>query len=98
VAGGTVRGIVFDEGAARDIERRLRADGYAVTVGREPFAGEDDDEDHPWAVETDAPVAALDLLLDAHDGWLDDDTNATGGPPPAPLQLPTAPRRRHQEP
>lgn len=67
-----MRGIVFDEDAARDIERRLRRDGYAVTVGRERFAGEDDDEDHAWAVETDAPLVALELLLDAHDGWLDD--------------------------
>src|ERR687884_365526 len=59
-----VRGIVFDEDAARDIERRLRADGYAVTVTRERYAGEDDDEDHPWAIETDAPAVALDLLLE----------------------------------
>jgi hypothetical protein len=93
-----VRGIVFDEDAARDIERRLRADGYAVTVTREPLAGEDDDEDHPWAIRTDAPVAALDLLLDTHDGWLDDEAGTTGGLPPAPFPLPTAPRRRHHEP
>ena len=97
VAGGTVRGIVFDEDAARDIERRLRADGYAVTVTREPNALEDDDEDHPLSVETDAPAASLDLLLDAHDGWLDDDAGTTGGPPVPPLQLPDAPRRRHRE-
>jgi 8-oxo-dGTP diphosphatase len=86
------RGIVFDEDAAREIERRLREDGYAATVGRERYAGEDDDEDHPWAVETDAPAVALDLLLEAHDGWLDD-----GADPPAdtPLELPDAPRRRH---
>ena len=89
-----MRGIVFDEAAARDIERRLRADGYAVTVTREPFAGEDDDEDHPWAIETDAPETALDLLLDVHDGWLDDGPAA----PPAgvPLELPDAPRRQHR--
>ena len=94
-----VRGIVFDEDAARDIERRLRADGYAVTVSREPLAGEDDDEDHPWAIQTDAPVAALDLLLDAHDGWLDDDPSdslATGRPV-TPVELPDAPRRRHRQ-
>lgn len=92
-----VRGIVFDEEAARDIERRLRADGYAVTVTRERYAGEDDDEDHPWAVETDAPVAALDLLLDTHDGWLDDGPAAGAGQPVAPLELPDAPRRRHHQ-
>lgn len=92
------RGIVFDEDAARAVERRLRADGYAVSVIREPFAGEDDDEDHPWAVETDAPVVALDLLLDAHDGWLDDSApEDRGGPPTTPFVLPDAPRRRHRE-
>ena len=88
------RGIVFDEQAAREVERRLRADGYAVTVAREPFAGEDDDEDHPWAVETDAPATALDLLLDAHDGWLEDGSSEP--PLTPPLDLPDAPKRRHR--
>lgn len=87
------RGIVFDEDAARAIERRLRADGYAVTVGRERYAGEDDDADHPWAVETDAPGVALDLVLEAYDGWLDD---GTGSAADTPLELPDAPRRRHR--
>jgi 8-oxo-dGTP diphosphatase len=88
------RGIVFDEEWARTIERRLRADGYAATVRRERYAGEDDDEDHPWAVETDAPATALDLLLDAYDGWLDD--GVLGQAPVTPLELPDAPRRRHR--
>jgi hypothetical protein len=90
-----IRGIVFDQEAADLIATRLRADGYAATVAREPFAGEDDDEDHPWAVRTDAPAAALDLLLDAHDGWLDEGTEARAATPP--LVLPDAPRRRHDE-
>jgi hypothetical protein len=87
------RGIVFDEEAARVIERRLRTDGYAATVTREQYAGEDDDEDHPWAITTDAPAVALDLLLELHDGWLDveDETPAT------PFELPDGPRRRHRE-
>jgi hypothetical protein len=98
-----VRGIVFDEQAAREIERRLRADGYAVTVTRERFAGEDDDEDHPWAVDTDAPAVALDLLLDAHDGWLEEGGTGTSTgtstevAPSEPWDLPAAPRRRHRE-
>ena len=91
-----VRGIVFDEEAARDIERRLRADGYDVTVTRERYAGEDDDEGHPWAVNTDAPSFALDLLLEAHDGWLDEGTTEAR-PSPPPVDLPGAPRRRHRD-
>jgi 8-oxo-dGTP diphosphatase len=91
---GRVRGIVFEEEAARAIERRLRTDGYAVTVARERFAGEDDDEDHPWAIETDAPATALDLLLDAHDGWLEDEVAEPNVA--APLELPDAPRLRHR--
>ena len=93
-----VRGIVFDEGAAREIERRLRADGYAATVSRVRLAGEDDDEDHPWAVDTDAPGVALDLMLEAHDGWLEEDVPPGGaGGAPTPWQLPDAPRRRHRD-
>lgn len=89
------RGIFFDEDAARDVERRLLADGYAVTLTREPFAGEDDDEDHPWAVVTDAPAVVLELLVDQHDGWLDEDIADLDRPLPAPAPLPDAPRRRH---
>ncbi|RZI82851.1 MAG: (deoxy)nucleoside triphosphate pyrophosphohydrolase, partial [Microbacterium sp.] len=44
-----MRGIFFDEDAVRTVERQLLADGFEVTVTRERFAGEDDDEDHPWA-------------------------------------------------
>lgn len=89
-----VRGIVFDEDSARAIQRQLIADGYAATLTRERYAGEDDDEDHAWSVETDAPAVALDLLLDAHDGWLDD---GVGEQAATPLDLPDAPRRRHRE-
>jgi hypothetical protein len=50
-----VRGIFFDEDDARAAAAQLRADGFAAEVAREALAGEDDDEDHPWAVTTDAP-------------------------------------------
>lgn len=88
-----MRGIFFDEDAVRDVERQLIADGFDVTVTRERFAGEDDDEDHPWALVTDAPPIVLELLVDQHDGWLDDDA-----PPPhePPAPLPSAPKRLHR--
>ena len=91
-----VRAIFFDEDDARAVVTRLRADGFEAHVERERLAGEDDDEDHPWAVLSDAPAFMLEVLVDAHDGWLDEEE---GGPErehgdlPAPLHLPTAPRR-----
>jgi hypothetical protein len=92
-----VRGIFFDEDDARAAVARLVADGYAAALSRERLAGEDDDEDHPWAVTTDAPEHVLDLLVDTYDGWLDtedDDPGPSGGGPAAPpLDLPTSPLR-----
>ncbi len=80
----------FEEEQARTAVARLRSDGFEAVCGREPFAGEDDDEDHPWVVTTDAPSAMLELLVETFDGWLEPDE-----PPPAPrpLSLPDAPRR-----
>ena len=86
-----MRGIFFDEDDARAAAARLRADGYDARVERERLAGEDDDEDHPWAVVSDAPGLMLEVLVDAHDGWLDEGEEQ--GPPLPPLDLPASPRR-----
>jgi hypothetical protein len=67
-------------------------DGFEAELDRERLAGEDDDEDHPWAVVTDAPQLMLELLVDAHDGWLDVDEPAPTVVLP-PLDLPAAPKR-----
>ncbi|GAA1918426.1 hypothetical protein GCM10009737_19880 [Nocardioides lentus] len=104
-----MRGIFFDADAAHTVAARLRDEGWDAVVLRERLAGEDDDEDHPWAVTTDAPSFVLDLLVDTHDGWLDDEqvdpgprTGGTGGAGgtggTVPLDLPTAPRRLKREP
>jgi hypothetical protein len=85
-----VRGIFFDEDTAREVAARLAGGGYDAHVARERLSGEDDDEDHPWAVLTDAPEFVLDLLVDEYDGWLDADPDV---PAPSPLDLPTGPRR-----
>lgn len=85
-----MRGIFFDEDDARAVVDRLLADGYDARLERERYAGEDDDEDHPWAVLTDAPPVALEILVEEYDGWLDLDADV---PPPAPLDLPSEPRR-----
>ena len=89
----TVRAVFYDEDDARAVAARLTSDGFEATVARERLAGEDDDEDHPWAVVTDAPAFLLEVLVDAHDGWLDDEGPAPPPAVPPPLELPDAPRR-----
>ncbi|MEX0427590.1 (deoxy)nucleoside triphosphate pyrophosphohydrolase [Nocardioides sp. DS6] len=89
------RGIFFEEDDARSAAAQLRAEGWSADVVRERYHGEDDDEDHPWAVVTDAPLLVLELLVDEYDGWLDapGDDGPDGSLAPEPLDLPTAPRR-----
>jgi mutator protein MutT len=89
--GRRLRGIFFDEESARTVAGRLRGDGWDAEVVRERYQGEDDDEDHPWAVLTDAPEPALEVLVDEFDGWLD--LAGPQVPPALPLDLPSAPRR-----
>ena len=96
----TLRAVFHEEDDALAVAARLRRDGFEATLARDRFAGEDDDEDHPWAVATDAPEYLLDLLVEEHDGWLDhgDRPPGTSGrpgavPPAAPLELPDGPRR-----
>ncbi len=86
-----MRAIFFDEEHARAAAARLSSDGWQASVQRERLAGEDDDEDHPWAVVGDAPAFVLELLVDEYDGWLDEGTAAA--PPLPPLDLPVAPKR-----
>ena len=89
-----MRAIFFDEDDAQAVVARLRADGFEAAVDRERLAGEDDDEDHPWAVTSDAPAFMLEVLVDTHDGWLDEGEYAeTTQPSLPPLDLPAAPRR-----
>ena len=89
-----MRAVFFDEDDAAAVVARLRADGFEATLERERLAGEDDDEDHPWAVLTDAPELMVELLVDEHDGWLDrEDEDPAAAPPLPPLDLPAAPRR-----
>ena len=89
-----MRGIFFDEDDARAVVARLSDDGFDASLVRERLAGEDDDEDHPWAVLSDAPEVVLELLVERYEGWLD--LPEPPGPT-APLDLPSAPRRRIRE-
>jgi hypothetical protein len=85
-----VRAIFFDEDHARTVVTRLIRDGYSASLVRERLAGEDDDEDHPWAVLSDAPELVLEMYVDEYDGWLDAGEDEPAAPP---LELPTEPRR-----
>lgn len=97
----TTRAVFGDAEAARTVATRLRADGFEATVVKAPFAGEDDDEDHAWAVSTDAPTVMVELLAEEHEGWWEDDEAAGPSTPPVPpapsapppVELPDGPRR-----
>ena len=95
VLGGTSRAVLDDPDLAHALARDLERAGHAARVARDPLAGEDDDEDHPWTVDTAAPLPVLERLLEGRDGWLD--PGPVGEHPPGvPLDLPRAPRRRHR--
>src|SRR3954453_1615986 len=83
----TVLALFFDDADARAVAVRLRARGFQAAVTRHRFAGEDDDDDQPWAVLTDAPTVMVDLLLEEYDGWLDE---PAAGPAAAPAPGPAA--------
>jgi hypothetical protein len=89
-----MHGVFFDEDQARAVVGRLLRDGFDASCAREPFAGEDDDEDHPWVVSSDAPVLMLELLVEEYDGWLEPDEPSV---PATPFELPSAPRRVKRE-
>jgi hypothetical protein len=87
------RAVFWEEAGARAAAERLADHGCAAEVVRERFAGEDDDEDHPWAVLTDAPRGLVEPLVAEHDGWLEAESPPSGAPVTRPLDLPGGPRR-----
>ena len=92
------RGVFDDRDTAEEVVALLRAEGYDAWSEREAFAGEDDDEDHAWAVVTEAPDVRLEILTEEHEGWFDVTEPATVTEPaprtgPAPMDLPGGPRR-----
>lgn len=89
----SVRVALDAEDDARAVADRLRAAGFDARVERDRFAGEDDDEDHAWVVLTDAPPFLVEVVAEEYDGWVDDTVDAPPDLPPAPLDLPDAPRR-----
>lgn len=97
-----MRAIFFDDAAAAAAQARLAGAGYTAEVVRERLAGEDDEDDHPWAVLSDAPEVVLDLLVEEFEGWLDFEDQPSADFPgsvrgasgtPGPMDLPEAPKR-----
>jgi hypothetical protein len=83
--------VFHEQDDAEAVVARLRREGWDAMVAQDRFAGEDDDEDHAWAVLTDAPETVLELLAEEHEGWVDHEVLPPAARPP--LGLPEAPRR-----
>ncbi|MDD9350156.1 MULTISPECIES: (deoxy)nucleoside triphosphate pyrophosphohydrolase [unclassified Mumia] len=93
----TVAEAHFDEGEdAEHVLEQLHAQGFAASVHREGFAGEDDSEDRAWLVRVEDPAAAhrLEELVDEVDlAWMVVTGPAPVVPPPDAPPLPSGPRR-----
>jgi hypothetical protein len=78
--------VLRERDVAEELADELALEGFAeVRVIREALAGEDDAEDHDWAVyvrDDDADPAPtrsrLQALAEAHEGWYDPDPFGRG--------------------
>lgn len=86
------RAFFYEEDDATTVVERLTAEGWEAEASRERFHGEDDDEDHPWLVVTDAPAMLVEAMTDEYDGWMDFPEDAPDASI-APAPLPDAPKR-----
>jgi hypothetical protein len=67
----TVRAVFYERDDASAAADALHAQGYAAWLRKERFHGEDDELDHPWAIETDAPDEVVSGLVTEQTGWLE---------------------------
>ncbi|WP_229051680.1 hypothetical protein [Aeromicrobium sp. Leaf350] len=88
--------IYFDEADdAAELVKALTAEGYAADLRREPFAGEDDAEDHAWALTVSPFDERVVEMVDVYGGWMPGDERLPAeGTGPA---LPDGPKRRGRE-
>lgn len=63
--------------------------GYATTLRREAFAGEEDWEDRAWVLLVVPFDDRVVELVDVHGGWMPGDDRPSAQPP----DLPTGPKR-----
>ena len=76
-----------DEAAA--LVAALEDEGYATTLRREAFAGEEDWDDRAWVLLVVPFDDRVVELIDVHGGWTTGDERPASAPP----ALPTQPKR-----
>ena len=82
--------IFFDaEEDAAELIAALTAEGYSATLREEPFAGEDDAQDHGWTLHVEPFDDGVVAMVDVYGGWLPGDPHLAPDPP----DLPDEPRR-----
>jgi hypothetical protein len=67
----TLRAVFYERDDASAGAEALQAQGYAAWLRKERFHGEDDELDHPWSIETDAPEEVVAALVTEETGWLE---------------------------
>jgi len=92
----SITGYFFDEDLARLVAGQLRAGGFEATVQRGRFAGEDDDEDQPWVLDTDAPDLVVEIAVEEAGGWVEYEHPGSASTLPDPPPLPTGPIRSRE--
>lgn len=82
--------VYFDsDDDAAELVGALEAEGYATTLTREGFAGEDDSEDRAWLLRVEPFDARVVEMVDVYGGWMPGDDRL----PPEPAPLPAEPKR-----
>ncbi|MCW2800536.1 MAG: hypothetical protein JWQ70_2008 [Aeromicrobium sp.] len=82
--------IYFDaDDDAVELMTALEAEGYATTLRREAFAGEDDSADHAWVLLVEPFDDRVIEMVDVYGGWMPGDEHL----PAEPLNLPGEPKR-----
>ena len=83
--------IFFDaEEDAAELIGALQAEGYTTSLRQEPFAGEDDAQDHGWVLEVEPFDDGVVAMVDVYGGWMPGDPHLEVEDPP---DLPDEPRR-----
>lgn len=87
--------VYFDaDDDAAELIGALETEGYATTLRREGFAGEDDSDDRAWVLVVEPFDDRVVEMVDVYGGWLPGDPQASPEPPPPPPPpLPGQPKR-----